>query len=280
VAQLALEAAQGLFEKIGLFEEPLGGLERELRHVAREIERVALEGPEEVSPEAFDTVLEEAHEANARVREAAYHELLREPYRGEMSAGILERVPPELEALNEDVVLRAAARFGFEVEEQSGPRTWLIEHGPQSLVDHLPGVPPGSRYLGTFDRASAVENETIDFFASGHPLVEGILAELEDGPRGRVALMQLAGEEEVFGLVAIYGRGPELRAVAVDAGGRRRPDLVRLLTARSLRPERVETAKWTRQASWPRGIRKMAEALPEERPQAVAAFRIRRAGDL
>ncbi len=120
-----------------------------------------------------------------------------------------------------------------------------------------------------------MENETIDFFASGHPLVEGILAELEDGPRGRVALMQLAGEEEVFGLLAIYGRGPELRAVAVDAKGRRRPDLVRLLTAQSLEPDRVEAVKWTRQSSWPRGIRKLAEALPEERPQAVAAFRVR-----
>ncbi len=266
-----------LYEKIDLFSEPLGGLERELRHVAREVERVALEGPEDVPRDTFDAVLEEAKEANLRVREAAYHELLREPYRAEMAPGILARVPPELEELNEDVVLRAAARFGFEVEEQGDPRTWLIEHGALALVDHLPGVPEGSRYLGTFDRATGVDRETIDFFASGHPLVEGILAELEDGPRGRVALVQVTGDEEVFGLLVLYQRGSDFEIVAVDGKGRRRDDLAALLTAPGLERERVEKRRWTSQPSWERSIRKLAAALPEgESPQAVAAFRIRR----
>ena len=266
-----------LYEKIGLFKEPLGGLERELRHVAREVERVALEGADDVDPATFDAVLEEAKEANARVREAAYHELLREPYRAEMAAGILDRVPPELEALNEDVVLRAAARFGFEVEEQNDPHTWLIEHGPQALVDHLPGVPEGSRYLGTFDRATGVDRETIDFFAAGHPLVEGILIELEDGRRGRVALLQVAGDEEVFGLLAVYRRGPDFELVAIDGKGRRRDDLAAFLAANLDRRERVDARKWTSQPTWERGIRRLAESLPEgEPPQAAAAFRIRR----
>jgi hypothetical protein len=34
--------------------------------------------------------------------------------------------------------------------------------------------------VGTFDREEAVEDESIDFFASGHPLVEGVLAFVED----------------------------------------------------------------------------------------------------
>ncbi len=284
-----------LYEKIGLFSEPLGGLERELRHVAREVEQEALRQADEVEDRIFDAVLEEAREANRRVREAAYHELLREPYRAEMAAGILERVPPDLEALNEDVVLRAAARFGFEVEQESevlpkgdkrhvglkgdkrSTRTWLIEHGPQALVDHLPGVPEGSRYLGTFDRAAGVERETIDFFASGHPLVEGILAELEDGPRGRVALVQVAGDEAVFGLLALYRRGAGFEVVAVDARGQVRGDLAARLTAPGLERESMDPRRWTSQPSWERSIRKLAAALPDgEAPQAVAAFRIRR----
>ncbi len=279
-------AVAGLYEAIGLFSEPLGGLERELRHIARAIEEVALEGSGEVDPAAFDAVLDEARDAHHRVREAAYHELLREPYRAEMAPDVLCRVPEDLDALNEEVVLKAAARFGFEVEEQGGARpqgdrrsarTWLIEHGPQALVDHLPGVPEGSRYLGTFERATAVENETIDFFASGHPLVEGILAELDDGPRGRMAVVQVAGDDEVFGLLALYRRGPDFEVVAVDGKGRRRDDLAARLATPGLEREYVDPRKWTSQPSWEAGIRKLAAALPSgDPPQAVAAFRVRR----
>ena len=43
-----------------------------------------------------------------------------------------------------------------------------IEFGNDALIDCLPGVPGGSSFLGSFDRDYAVEDETIDFFASGH----------------------------------------------------------------------------------------------------------------
>ena len=270
-------AVASLYEAIGLFEEPLGGLERELRHVAQAVEREAVEGPERVDPKVFDKVLREAQAAHSRVQEAAFHELHREPYSSEMAPGILARVPPELDRLNEDVVLRAAARFGFETEQQSGAATWRIEFGYEAMVDHIPGVPPGSSYLGTFSREEGVEKETLDFFASGHPLVEGILAELEDGPRGRVALFQISGQEETFGLLALYKDGPDWRAVAVDAKGEPRPDLAERLTAEALKTEPVDARKWTAQASWSKAIRRMAEKLPEGKPQAVAAFRVRRA---
>jgi len=273
-------AVARLYEAMGLFSEPLGGLERELRHVQRDIEKVALcdDGP--IDPAIFEDVLVEAQQAGVRVREAAYHALHREPYRGEMAASVLARVPEDLEVLNEEVVLRAAARFGFDVEQQSGPRTWLIEHGPQALVDHLEGVPAGARFLGTFDRATAVDDESIEFFASGHPLVEGILTELEEGSRGRAALLQIPGDEEVFGLLAVYRRGASFEAVAVDGRGERRDDLAAMLTARDVVTEHVDARKWTSQPSWKRGIRKLAKALPEEEnPFAVAAFRVRnRAG--
>ncbi|HXO22038.1 MAG TPA: helicase-related protein, partial [Thermoanaerobaculia bacterium] len=271
-------AIAGLYESIGIFNEPLGGLERELRHVARAIARAAADAGEgEVDPAVFGPVLAEAREARTRVQEAAYHELHRAPYRPEMAAGILDRVPPDLDRLTADVVQWAAARFGFEIERQSGRDAWQIEFGPEALVDHLPGVPPGSRYLGTFDREEAVEDESRDFFANGHPLVEGILAELEDGPRGRVALLQVAGDEDAFGLLAIYKTGPQWQAVAVDREGNPRPDLAAVLTVPGSSFELVEAKKWTAQAGWAKTIRKMAEALPKgDEPQAVAAFRVRR----
>jgi ATP-dependent helicase HepA len=269
-----------MYERLGIFESPLGGIERELRHLAAEVERVALDAGMEIDPEVFDPVLGEAREAYDRVREAAFHELHRDPYRSEMAEEILARVPEELEPLTEDLVLRAAARFGFEIEEQIGRRSYLIEFGSHALVDHLPGVVAGSRYLGTFDREEAVADESLDFFASGHALVEGVLAELEEGSRGRSAFLQLPaeeGEEPTFGLLALY---PEedggFRAVAVDQRGQTRPELAERLTRRGLRPERVEVRRWTRQRGWRKGIEKIARGLPEDRrPTAVAAFRLR-----
>ncbi len=269
-------AVAELYEAIGLFREPLGGLERELRHAAQTVERVAVEGPEEVDAAVFGKVLREAHAAHDRIQRAAYHELHRDPYRPEMAAEILARVPPDLDALNEDVVVRAASRFGFDVEPQSGERTWRIEFGYEALVDYLPGVAPGSSYLGTFSRGRAVEEETLDFFSSGHPLVEGVLFELEEGARGRVALLQISGDEEAFGLLAIYKEGPDWRAVAVDSQGRLRPELADHLTTETLRPEPIDVRKWTSQASWGKAVRRMAEKLPAGEPMALAAFRVRR----
>jgi ATP-dependent helicase HepA len=269
-------AVAELYEAIGLFEEPLGGLERELRHAALAVERAAVEGPEEVDAAFFDKVLREARAAHDRVQRAAYHELHRDPYRPEMAAEILARVPPDLDALNESVVVRAASRFGFEVEAQSGERTWLIGYGYEALVDHFFGVPLGTTLLGTFSRARAVDEETLDFFSSGHPLVEGILFELEEGARGRVALLQISDEEEVFGLLAIYKDGDDWRVVAVDSQGRPRPDLAERLTTQTLRPEPIDVKKWTGQASWGKAVRRMAEKLPGEEPIALAAFRVRR----
>ena len=102
-------------------------------------------------------------------------------------AGLLARVPADLDALTQDVVVTACARLGFTVEHTRGRRVFAIELGSDALVDSLPGVRSGSTYVGSFDREEAVEDETIDFFASGHPLVEGVLAHFEDaraGPRG------------------------------------------------------------------------------------------------
>ena len=85
-------------------------------------------------------------------------------------------------------------------------------------MDSLPGVPGGTSFLGTFDREEALEDERLDFFASGHPLVEGILAHLEESRLGRVAVLRVAiGSETGRGLLgALQGR-----AVVRGSGGRR-----------------------------------------------------------
>jgi ATP-dependent helicase HepA len=266
-----------LYEELGLFTEPLGGLERELAGVEAAVEALALSGEDPDEARSFERIVEETRVAKDRIRKAAYRELHRDPYGPEMADGILARVPPELEELTEEVMLGGCDHLEMHVEEHRQGTRHSIEFGNNARVDSLPGVPPGSSYLGTFRREVAVQDESIDFYASGHPLVEGILAHLEDCSRGQVALLDAKGtkKEEAFGLMAIYKNGPRFAAVAVDAGGSERPEWAAALTRRPLKSRRVKAEAWTSQPGWHKLIRSLAERLERHgRPVALAAFRI------
>ncbi len=267
-------AVASLYETIGLFREPLGGIERELALVEAAIQEAALSELDPIPPGHFDQAATAAGHALSREREAAYHELHRDPYRPEMAAGILARVPPHLEELTQEVVLAACGHLGFHVEEQRGRARHSIEFGSHARVDSLPGVPGGASFLGTFDREEAVADESIDFFASGHPLVEGILLEIEEGPVGRTAVLRVdLGSERDLGLLALYKSGPVFEAVAVDGSGRLRPDWTDALVQRPLRSKRLKAETLTKQPGWAALIRRLAGRLGrEDRPVAVAAL--------
>jgi ATP-dependent helicase HepA len=265
-----------LFEALGLFREPLAGLEPQLAHVEGALEEVALDPLASLSGERFEALVSEAHAARTRIREAAYQQLHRDPYRSEMAAGILARVPGELDALNEEVVVTACIGLGFTVERPRGRRIFAIELGSGALVDSLPGVPGGSSYVGTFDREEALEEETLDFFASGHPLVEGILAYFEESALGRVARFEIAiGQERGEGLVAIYKDGPAFDVVAIDSTGLARPDWAaafkqRPIRARPVVDESSEDRQWTAM------VRRLGPLLePARRLHALAAIAVR-----
>jgi ATP-dependent helicase HepA len=265
-----------LFETLGLFREPLAGLEPQLAHVEGALEAIALDPSGSLSEERFDELVSEAHAARTRIREAAYQQLHRDPYRADMGAGILARVPAELDALNQEVVLTAAIGLGFTIEHPRGRRIFAIELGNNALVDNLPGVPGGSSYVGTFDREEAVEKETIDFFASGHPLVEGIFAHFDDSAAGRVVRFEIEiGAEENAGLIAIYKDGPVFDVVAFDSTGQTRPDWAAAIRQRPLhaRPIRKDVDE---ALDWEALIRRFGKHLDvARRPHALAAIVVR-----
>ena len=264
-----------LYEEIGLFNKSIGGIERELGHIAREIERIAIDPSTDPDSATFRDVLERARDARTRVEEAAYHQLHRDPYRPNMADGILARVPPDLDDRTRDLVLQTAAAFGFEIEQQRGEDRWFIALGGDALIDSLPGVPDGSRFLGTFSRREAVAHESLDFFSSGHPLVEGILEELREGSRGRTACFEVSGSEETMGLLALFKAGGEVEIEAVDITGRRRPDLADFLTAPETILKPADGRVWARLPGWAGAIRTMAAALPERGTlHAVAVVRM------
>ncbi|MBD3867514.1 MAG: DEAD/DEAH box helicase family protein [Acidobacteria bacterium] len=267
----------GLYETLGLFREPLGGLERELAGIGPAIQGAALSGGL-LDEEGVDALVQEARTAHDRVQDAAFHELHRDPYNNEMAESILARVPSDLEELNEEVVAAACERLGLNCERQRGDAIYSIEFGNRATVGSLQGVPGGSNFLGSFDRVEALEDDRIDFLAAGHPIVEGILAYLEEGWHGRAALLHTTSRGEVppgFGLLAIVKDGPRFRPVAVDLGGKERPEWAGFVTRRPLRSRSVRPEIWVQQSGWANRIRSLGRKLERHgAPVALAAFLI------
>ncbi|MGH9310332.1 MAG: helicase-related protein [Vicinamibacterales bacterium] len=264
-----------IFERLGLFREPMAGVEPELAQVERALEKVALAPDGPLSDAQVEQMIADAQAARKRIHEAAYQQLHRDRYRAELGPSILARVPEGLDALMERVVVNAAARLGFHIEQVRGRHAFAIELGNEAIVDSLPGVPGGSSFVGSFDREYAVENETIDFFASGHPLVEGLLAHFEDDAKGRVARLevQIPGQHG-NGLVAIFKDGPAFEVVAFDAEGHARPewaDAFRRGPPAALRM----TADSAAVQDWSALAARVAPLLGSRRPHAIAAVAIR-----
>jgi len=265
-----------LFERLGLFREPVASVEAQLAHVERALEAIALDPRGGLSAADIDELVSAAQAARTRVHEAAYQQLHREPYRAALGPAILARVPAGLDALMEAVVVNAASRLGFRVEQVRGGRAYAIEFGNEALVDSLPGVQGGTSFVGAFDREYAVANETIDFFASGHALVEGVLAHFEEDPKGRVARLELRlPGAPGAGLVVLYKDGPEFEAAAVDLDGQPRPDWADAFRRQPLAAQRM-SAEDAAAHDWPALVARLAPPLGSRRPHAIAAVVVRR----
>ncbi len=268
-----------LFERLGLFREPMAGVELQLAHVESALEAIALQ-PGGLSDAQLEQLLAAAQAARARIHAAAYQQLHRDPYRASLGPSILGRVPEGLDALVEQVVVNAASRLGFRIEQVRGRRAFAIEFGNEAMIDSLPGVPGGSSFVGSFDREYAVENESIDFFASGHPLVEGLLAHFEEDPKGRVAKLEVviidreAGQVG-RGLIAIYRDGPQFEVIAFDAGGLARADWADAFRRRSLMALQMK-AEDAAAHDRPELVTRLAPQLGDRRPHAIAAVVVRR----
>ena len=262
-----------LYEEIGLFTEPLGGLERSLAGVeaaigkARRLDRA---GKGSLQVDALARQVREAATARAT---GIYHHLHAGGYQVSMSDGILARIPGHLDEAMERFVLEACDLFGFETADRPGKSCWYIEFGGEAILEHLPGVPGGSRFLGTFSRGEAVEREELDFFASGHPLVEGIFQELEDGSRGRAGIVKLSkAGEDVAGVLLFHRTGGGPKASFVDLAGNERPDLCdRILrhrgNLRGMKSEEWFASLQGRAAEpkfWPKLLRLLAGKVPHQ----------------
>jgi ATP-dependent helicase HepA len=264
-----------LYERLGLFREPIASIEPQLALVERALEDVALEPGATLTEARIAQVLAEAQAARTRIHDAAYRQLHQDPYRAELGPAILARVPADLDALMERVVVNAATRLGFRVEQVRGRRAYAIEFGNEALVDSLPGVPGGASFIGSFDREYAVEDETRDFFASGHALVEAVLAHFEEDTKGRVGRLELrVPGQRGAGVVAIYKDGPDFEVIAVDEDGR--PQATWADAFRRHRPPlRKMTPPDVAARDWPELVARLSRHFDGRRPHMVAAVVVR-----
>jgi len=213
-----------------------------------------------MSAAQLEQIIAAAQAARTRIHEAAYQQLHRDAYRAELGPAILGRVPKALDAL---------------VEQVRGLRAYAIDFGSEALIDSLPGVPGGSSFVGSFDREYAVEDEGIDFFASGHPLIEGLLAHFEEAPNGRVARLEVnVPGQPGTGLIVIYREGPEAEIVAFDADGLPRADWAAALSRRPLAAQKMKTEDVARH-DWPAIVARLAPHVGSRRPHALAAVVVR-----
>lgn len=190
-----------LYERLGIFEDAAVGASVVMSEVA---ERLTHAG------DGFD-VVSQAEELRSRVRTEAGVWQFPDSHSGEVARAVIEAIPDDLDEVLQRFCVDAAERVGMEVVVREGRGTYYFEYGANVEVETIPGLPVGARFLGTFDREAAVADESLDFFASGHPLVEGLLYELEDSARGRVGALRLARRqfEELHGLYLVVVEGKE-----------------------------------------------------------------------
>ena len=262
---LGRDAAR-LYESLGLFREPLAGLEPELARVeSRPRARGALGRGLAVSGTLRVDRQRRPRGAVPDPRGGLARDAPR-PVPGR--AGGRDPGPGPARARRAQRG-RGHSRLRAPAASRGSPRRPRLRRraGNDALVDSLPGVPGGTSFLGSFDREEALDDERLDFFASGHPLVEGVMAHLEESPLGRVGVVHVAiGSASGRGLVAFYKDGPRFEAVAVDEAGRPRPEWAAALRTRPLRTRRI-APETLRVPGWAAAIRRMAAALdPTRRP--------------
>ncbi|MGH7291539.1 MAG: helicase-related protein, partial [Myxococcota bacterium] len=205
-----------LYERLDLFSRPSAGLDLALSGVRDALERAT---QEEAQIDA-DALVASIERARAKTIADIPRVIYQDAYDSSQAEKILALVPPELEPMTRRYSLGAANDLGLKIVDKGGTALYYLELGTSLTVESIPGVPDESRWLGTFDRVEALQKDEFDFFASGHPLVEGLLLELEDGARGRTAMFTVPSPElRGAGVICIFKDGATWQPIVFDTKG-------------------------------------------------------------
>ncbi|MCI0570104.1 MAG: SNF2-related protein [Myxococcaceae bacterium] len=196
-------------DAVGVFGETVGGLDAVLEEVEPTLVRLALAPAAERSDyaralktkvreardqvkRAYDPLLDVRSFDRAAVEALAVRAQARmgmEPEEDEALEDRLHAVSRDLDERLEETVTELARRVGIGVDtdEQVEAFQCAFAFGHALNVDALPGIDvlQEQTVLGTFWRDTAVEQEELEYFATGHRIVEALFGFLRDGPYGR-----------------------------------------------------------------------------------------------
>lgn len=220
-----------LAERIHVFEESIGSLDPILGDLEKDFERISLLPDREMSAELDDLSADiERRMGEARAAEQVFQDfaLERNSFRRDEAARLLERTSMATAGDLRAFVERSLHYEGGHVAEEVDGRT-AITLSP-ALTGRLRA--PQSTYRGTFDPPLAVREEAWDFFALGHPVIDGLLETQRAGVEGRTGARVAADAPlpvgvEVFYEIAVQGLqqqglflrhviGPDLNVVAEE----------------------------------------------------------------
>ena len=213
-----------LYEReIGIFDEPVGGLDAVLASLPDELAALGRKRSERTR-EAFrkdladrvaaarsaqhagDPLLDirsaSLPELSALVR-GAFDRLGEEPPEGvsetggepEAIAAALATLSRWLDEELEDVVAEVGHRVGMEVDTDRNVHPFEVAFtlGSGMKIEALPGMTLPEEpvtFLGSFWRETAVARDELNWFATGHRLVEALLGIVRDGDAGRSAAVR------------------------------------------------------------------------------------------
>src|SRR5713101_929183 len=212
---LAARVLDLLDEAVGVFREPVGGLDYVLESVESELTALGARAAddEKLWERTLGRLAERVAAARAEVVRALDPLLDRRSCdldatsalarRGARRLGValapgtepdaaLAAVADHLGRRLELVTIEAARRVGLavDVEVDVLPGEISFQVGPELKIDALAGfdLSRDRVVLGSFRRAVAVAHEEHDAFATGHPLVEALFGWVRDGELGRATV--------------------------------------------------------------------------------------------
>ncbi len=198
-----------LADAVGVFGETVGGLDAVLEEVEGKLTELALLGAKdrakyakelsekvqaarESVKRAYDPLLDLRSFDKAGVEALIARAQARMNIEAEEDEGVEEglwSVARDLDERLEETVTELARKVGIGVDtdEQVEAFQCAFHFGHALNVEALPGVnlQEERTVLGSFWRDTAVELEEIEYFATGHPIVEALFGFLKDGPYGR-----------------------------------------------------------------------------------------------
>lgn len=199
-----------LADSVRVFEETVGGLDSVLEEVEPRLVELALQPDAERAAYArtlgakvtaareevrrsWDPLLDLRSFDREALQTLARRAQQRLGMEEELGQGSLEdqmlAISRDLDERLEDTVTELARKVGIGVDTDEEVEAFqcAFHFGHELKVEALPGLPTGEDrvMVGSFWRDTAVEAEEVDYFTTGHSLVEALFAFLRDGPFGR-----------------------------------------------------------------------------------------------